>query len=348
MGNTIIYLDRNENNYGPAPACYDVLKNADFTKLSYYSRTFNKGVKSNLSQKLAYTFGIPEERVLLGYGAEDLLKQTIQCYLGEGEKLLIPSYSWWYYQAIADEVGGVNVEYPLVKGKDSFEYDIDVLLDIYNKEKPKVVFISTPNNPTGNKIEIDQLEKILDNTSEAVVVLDEAYLYFNLNTDEEIKKYIKKYPNILVLRTFSKYYALAGARIGYGLAGEGLKKLIKYSHRYLGFHRLSDRLALAALESPEYYRDITSKMEADKTMFSVELNALDGFNVFKSYANFLLVEIDVQIKEPLKKYLTDRNIIIKFMNEPVLNHHLRITLGTQEQNQLLLDSIKEFMSVYSA
>ena len=240
MENNLIYLDRNENNYGPAPACYDVLRTADFTKLSYYSRTFKKGVKSNLSQKLADTFEIPEERVLLGYGAEDLLKQTIQCYLGEGEKLLIPKYSWWYYQAIADEVGGVNVEYPIVKGNDSFEYDIDTLLDIYDREKPKVVFISTPNNPTGNKIEIDQLEKVLENTSQAVVVLDEAYLYFHLNTDEEIKKYIQKYPNILVLRTFSKYYALAGARTGYGLAGEGLKKLIKYSHRYLGFHRLSE------------------------------------------------------------------------------------------------------------
>ena len=348
MENEIIYLDRNENNYGPAPACYDVLRTADFTKLSYYSRTFNKGVKSNLSQKLADTFEIPEERVLLGYGAEDLLKQTIQCYLDEGERLLIPSYSWWYYQAIADEVGGVNVEYPIVKGKDSFEYDIDALLEIYNKEKPKVVFISTPNNPTGNKIEIDQLERVLDNTADAVVVLDEAYLYFNLNTDEKIIEYIKKYPNILVLRTFSKYYALAGARIGFGLAGEGLEKLIKYSHRYLGFHRLSDKLALAALDSPEYYQEITNKMEADKETFYNELNALDGFNVFKSYANFILVEIEEQIKEPLKKFLTERNLIIKFMNEPVLNHHLRITLGTQEQNRLLLDAIKEFMSVYSA
>ena len=251
-------------------------------------------------------------------------------------------------KAIADEVGGVNVEYPIVKGKDSFEYDIDVLLKIYNKEKPKVVFISTPNNPTGNKIEIDQLERVLDNTTDAVVVLDEAYLYFNLNTDEKIKEYINKYPNILVLRTFSKYYALAGARIGYGLAGERLKKLIKYSHRYLGFHRLSDRLALAALDSPEYYQGITNKMEADKETFYNELNALDGFNVFKSYANFILVEIEEQIKEPLKKFLTERNLIIKFMNEPVLNHHLRITLGTQEQDRLLLDAIKEFMSVYSA
>ncbi len=347
MGKDIIYLDRNENNYGPAPECYNILQNVDFTELSYYSRSFNKGVKSDLSQRLADFFEIPEERVLLGYGAEDLLKQTIQCYLNEGEKLLIPSFSWWYYQAIADEVGGVNIEYPIVKGKDSFEYDVDALLRIYHKEKPKVIFISTPNNPTGNKLDINQLERVLEETSDTVVVLDEAYLYFHLNTDREIKKYIKKYPKILVLRTFSKYYALAGIRAGYGLAGKGLERLIKYSHRYLGFHRLSDRLALAALDSPEYYKDITNKMEADKELFYKELNLLDGFTVFKSYANFILVEIDGQIKEPLQKFLTERKLIIKFMNEPALNHHLRITLGTQEQNKLLLNSIKEFMSVYS-
>ena len=165
----------------------------------------------------------------------------------------------------------------------------------------------------------------------------------------EGKLYLSNDPVSVKLSRKGSIYFLIKNQIARGLVRSILlEKLIKYSHRYLGFHRLSDRLALAALDSPEYYQEITNKMEADKETFYNELNALDGFNVFKSYANFILVEIEEQIKEPLKKFLTERNLIIKFMNEPVLNHHLRITLGTQEQNRLLLDAIKEFMSVYSA
>ena len=134
MENEMIYLDRNENNYGPAPACFDVLKNADLTSLSWYTKAYKRGVKSDLSERLAVENKIDEERVLVGYGAEDLLKQVVQCYLGKGKKLMIPAYSWWYYKAIADEVSGENVEYPMNIGEESFLYDIDTMLKIYKEE----------------------------------------------------------------------------------------------------------------------------------------------------------------------------------------------------------------------
>ena len=85
-----IYLDRNENNYGPAPACFDILKNADLTKLSWYDRSYTRGTRGSLSERLAKDFGVAEDRVLLGYGAEHILKQTIQCCLGAGKKLMVP------------------------------------------------------------------------------------------------------------------------------------------------------------------------------------------------------------------------------------------------------------------
>jgi len=103
-----IYLDRNENNYGPAPKCLDVLKNVSASTLSSYTKAYTRGVKSSLSERLASDFKVEEKQVLLGYGAEDILKQVVQCYLKEGEKLMIPSYSWWYYKEIANEVNGVN------------------------------------------------------------------------------------------------------------------------------------------------------------------------------------------------------------------------------------------------
>jgi len=341
MENEKFFLDRNENNYGPAPLCLEVVRNADSSKYSKYTKAYKRGVKSPLSERLAKDFNISEKRVLLGYGAEDLLKQVVQCHLGQNKKLMIPSHSWWYYKEIANEVDGINIEYPLIPGEDTFNYDIDKMLEIYETEKPEIVFLSSPNNPTGNSITQDDLITVLDKLTDAIVVLDEAYWYSNNN--EQALRLINKYQNLVIIRTFSKYYALAGIRIGYALIGEKLEHLAKISNRYLGYNRLSEEIAIAALDSQDYYSDIADKMNADKEMYYNELGALENFKVYKSNANFVLVELPKDIMKPLNEFLTDKGIIIKFMNEPVLNSHLRITLGTQEQNKLATDAIKEFV-----
>lgn len=336
------YLDRNENNYGPSPACLEVARNASPDLFYQYSTDYKQGMKSILSGRLSKEFNIPEKRVLLGYGAEDLLKQVVQCHLTEGKKLMIPSHSWWYYNEIANEVNGINVEYPLIEGKDSYYYDIEKLLKIYNSEKPDIVFISSPNNPTGNSIASDNLIKVLDNLSESVVVLDEAYWFSNNN--EQAAKLVNSYPNLIIIRTFSKLYALAGIRIGYALVGENLTLLTRMSNRYLGYNRISQRIAIAALDSVDYYNDLSSKMSSDRELFYNELNKLPGFNVYRSDANFVLVKIPKEIMAPLNAFLKERGIIIKFMNEELLNSHLRISLGTQEQNRKAIKYIKEFMN----
>ena len=137
-----IILDRNENNYGPAPACLDVLRNVQTNSLYSYTDAYKRGVKSALSERFANDFNIAENRIILGYGAEDILKQLVQFYLTTSAKLMIPAYSWWYYKAIASEVGGINVEYPLTRGVDRFHYDIDQMISLINKEKPALVFIN--------------------------------------------------------------------------------------------------------------------------------------------------------------------------------------------------------------
>ena len=339
----IIYLDRNENQYGPAPACFDVLKADNFKNLSEYSRDFAKGIKSCLSQKLADNFGIPEKNVLLGYGGEDILKQAVHCYIGKGDKIMIPSYSWWYYKKIADEKEGIRVEYPIVEGDYSYYYDIEGMLKIYEEEKPKLVLISSPNNPTGNRLEIDELKMILRRMKDTVVILDEAYAMFYNKDNSHLKDIVNEFPNVLIIRTFSKYYGLAGIRIGYVLMGDNHADFSMFSARYLGYNRLSEQIAIAALDSSDYYDAMRDKMVADTETFIDEFNQLEGFRAYKSYANFLLVKIPVEIKDGLKKYLTERNMIVKFMAEDGLFNHLRITIGTQEQNALLLSMIKSYL-----
>jgi len=340
----MIFLDRNENQYGPAPACKKTLKRKSNGFLNVYSRDFTRGVKSVLSERLSKDYGIDENRILLGYGSEDILKLVVQAYLKEGGKILIPSFSWWYYKKIAAEAGGINIEFPIVESEHTFVYDIDTLLKIYREERPALILLSSPNNPTGNRLEIDQIKQILDNTPDSHIVLDEAYSQFDPNYNVDAAEFVGKYPRLIIIRTFSKYYGLAGLRIGYALLGENHEHLQCLSARYLGFNRLSEQVAIAALDSPEYYRKIQKKIVKDREMLYNAFNSLPGFKAYISYANFILVKIPQEIKESLQRYLTDRNIIIKFMSEDELNSHIRITIGTSSQNRKLVAAVRSFMS----
>lgn len=339
----ITYLDRNEHQYGPAPACFDVLRNVSPDTLSEYSRDHSLGIKSPLSLRLANEYGIDEKNVLLGFGGEDILKQIINCYIHKGDKIMIPSYSWWYYKKITEEVDGTKIEYPILEGDDSFNYDIEGMIRIYREHKPKLVLISSPNNPTGNRLEIGQLKDVLSTMQDTVVVIDEAYSLFYNSDNSHLKEIIHNFPNVIVIRTFSKYYGLAGVRIGFALIGKNHEQFSMFNARYLGYNRLSESLALAALDSTEYYNEIREKMAADMEMYRNEFNKLPGFKSYKSYANFILVKIPIELRDTLKKYLTERNMIVKFMAEDGLFNHMRITIGTQEQNFALMNMIKSFL-----
>lgn len=339
---TTVYLDRNENQYGPSPACYKILKESNEEILNIYSRDFTRGIKSILSERLANDFGTTEEKILLGYGSEDILKQAVQCYINKGDKIMIPSCSWWYYKKIADEAEGINIQYPISEGEFSYYYDTVEMIRIYNEQKPKLVLISSPNNPTGNRLELDQLDFVLGKMRDTVVVLDEAYLLFDEKFRTDPVDLVSRYPNLVIIRTFSKYYALAGIRTGFAFTGDNLNKLSLLSARYLGFNRLSEKIAIAALDSPEYYNSIGKQMADDMDMLFNGLNKLPGFTAYKSYANFILVKIPAIIKAALNDYLKEKNIVIKFMNEDGLNSHVRISLGTHQQNCMLLELLQAF------
>lgn len=340
----VIYLDRNENQYGPSPACFKALQNTNGTTLNVYSRDFTKGIKSLLSERLAHDFGIDEQRILLGYGSEDILKQSVQCYINKNDKIMIPSCSWWYYKKIADEAEGINIQYPIIEGDGTFVYDIEGMMNVFEEHKPKLVLISSPNNPTGNRLGAQQLDYVLEKMRDTVVVLDEAYSLFDETYDADPVGLVKKYPNLIIIRTFSKYYALAGIRTGFAFLGDNHERFSLLSARYLGFNRLSEKIAIAALDSHKYYSSVRKKMAGDMEMLFNRFNQLPGFQAYRSCTNFILVKIPQEIRDPLKKYLTEKNMIVKFMNEDGLYHHLRITIGTHSQNSLLLKLIKSFLN----
>jgi histidinol-phosphate aminotransferase len=348
---TEVLLDRNENRYGPAPACLDVLRRLPSALLYEYPREFKRGRYSLLSKRLAESHGVEEDHVLLGYGCEDLFKQAICHYLGRDDRFFAPEPSWWYYRALAEEVGGVPVACPLIEAPFAGEatagfthwryaYDVDALIDRHRHAPARVLVISSPNNPTGSVFPLDRLRETLDAFRNAIVVLDEAYWgYVDLNGFDG-PALTKEFSNLLVLRTFSKLYGLAGARVGYAVVGAGLRSFAQLSARYLGYCRLTEQLALAALDEVAYYDDLRRKVAEDRGRLYETLRGYDGIRVYDSAANFVLVRFPHALCKPLHAGLAARGLIVRFFDEePELAGCARMTLGTQAETEWLCESL---------
>jgi histidinol-phosphate aminotransferase len=338
-----IFLDRNENQYGPAPGCYDVLRRANLEQLSLYSRSYVRGTKGELAERLSRDAGIPEDRLLLSYGSEDMLKQVVHCYLAPGSTLLLPAQSWWYYKKLAAESGGGHIAYPLHERGDRFVYDADEIIALCERHRPAVILVASPNNPTGNSIDPAALEQLLRRSGSAVVVLDEAYGGFTESPGADSAGYLADCERLVILRTFSKYYALAGLRIGYALAGTGMDRLVRYSTRYLGFSQLSEQIALAALDGAEYYRGVARHIREDLSAYRAMFASLEGYTAFQSNANFLIVRYPPGARELLSEGLGRRGIVVKFLDDPGLSDCIRITIGTVEQNRLVMAAVREIV-----
>jgi histidinol-phosphate aminotransferase len=334
-----ILFDRNENRFGPAPACLEVLRQAGPELLFNYTRAFKQGNYSDLSVRAGQMHGVEEKRIILGYGCEDILKESVHYFLKKGKKILIPSASWWYYKAIADEVGGITVEFPLVETPTKYEFDVDALIAMREEHHPGMVLIASPNNPTGNALGREDLLRILAAYHDTPVILDQAYFGLTPGQEDDFGALTDQFPNLLILRTFSKLFALAGVRVGYGIIGEGLDGFRKFCARNLGYNRISERLALAALDSPAYYEDLASRMASDRTKFYELFRSYEGCLVFESDANFILVKFPDHVIPVLKEALDSQGLIVKFFTEPGFLGYARISLGTDEENALLREAV---------
>ncbi|MDD5815639.1 MAG: histidinol-phosphate transaminase [Bacteroidales bacterium] len=337
------FLDRNEFNFQPSDMVVEALKNFPPERLGFYTRIYDEGKKSILSVFLSELFGIDEKQVMLGYGGEDLLKQIVHyaLTLPDGNKtMLVPKFSWWYYKSIADEVGGETIQYPLYEDEHTYRYDLTRLEEMVQELNAKILLLASPNNPTGNSLTPDEIDQILNKVPESTyVVIDEAYAsYINKDTTY-IARLIGKHPNLLIVRTMSKFYGLPGLRMGFGFIGEKLLPFSRYGNKYLGYNRISEDVAIAALKSDAHYRAIADSMEQDRQMYRRELEQLSGFKVYDSQANFILVKYPIELKDRLQAAFKEQDYKVKFMNEPDINTHMRITLGRPEQNRIVADTI---------
>ncbi len=342
MNKEMNYLDRNEFNFEPSKKVIDAIRNFDPKDLCFYTRIYDQGKKSVVSVRLSEIYGIPEEQVLLGYGGEDILKNSVHYFLmnDANKTILIPEFSWWYYNRIAGECGGHFEMYPLHEKDDTFAYDVDEVIEYTCRIHPRMLLLASPNNPTGNSLTSTEIGRIMENIpDDTMVLIDEAYASFITTDTDYIAPLVNKYANLIISRTLSKFYGLPGLRVGFAFIGKGHEQFISYINKYLGFNRFSEAVALAALESDEHYRHVADDMEWGRQLYKKELGGLPGFKVYKSVANFILIKYPIQIKESLQQALAEQSYKIKFMSDKGLESCLRITLGRKEQTQTVCDTI---------
>jgi histidinol-phosphate aminotransferase len=312
----------------PAPKVVRAIRDFDLRKSAAY---FGGYYGSDLRPELARRFALPKEQISVGYGAEFFLRAIFDACDPKKEVVLVNAPHYTFYAGYARLKKIRLATFPLVDRGDRFEFDIDDCLSKIRAIRPKVVLITSPNNPTGNSIAPRDLEKVLRATnptakSKTLVVLDEAYWGFDDAYDEHaFLRLLKKYDNLVMLRSFSKRYALAGLRIGFALWGKRAKDIIRYDDLYLGGSRLLEDIALAALKSESYYRAVARRIIVDRVKFIRDVNNLQHFTAYDSQANFVLVKIDKKTSSATRRELDKLDVAISKFISP---EFMRVSLGS--------------------
>lgn len=326
----VIKLNTNESPFPPSPKVKEVLSDAVIDKLNLYSDPELKELRSAIAEQ----FGVTADMVFCGNGSDDVLAFAIMGFCGAGGKLCCPEISYGFYPVYADLFGVELEQIPL---KDDFSIDAN---DYINKNKN--IVIANPNAPTGLTLSFDEVEAIVSSNPDNLVIMDEAYMAF---CGESCMELVNKYSNLLVVRTFSKSHSLAGLRVGFGIASkeiiEDLNKL-KYSFNPYNINTLSVKAAAAAIADNEYYDDKISRIVKTRELVKSQLKEL-GFNCTDSKANFIFASSDKISAPVLAAELRKKGILIRYFNKAKIDNYLRITVGSAEDMQTLVDSIKEIL-----
>jgi histidinol-phosphate aminotransferase len=329
-------LNRNEVIQGPSKECMKVFKKFKLEHASSYQDGY---FGSDLEPHLAKKFNFPKEQIITGYGSEDILRMIFNT-LEKNDIILINDFHFTYYDKYIQFKEKRIENFKMIEREKEYSFDIDDCIKKMQVLKPKIVLITSPNNPTGNSINPSDFLRIMRATNkETVVVLDEAYVGFDKKYKErEYLEIVRKYENAMLVRSFSKFYALAGLRIGFAICGKEIRKMIQYQNQYLGKSRILEEVAVAALKSKKYYENLSKKITGDRENFTKAVQKLRHFKVFKSNANFVLVKTEKSKKTTLEKALEKEKFLIsKFVSDDAM----RVTIGSKKHTEKFLKILKK-------
>lgn len=327
----LIKLNTNENPYSPSPKVEQALRemNIDCMRL-YPDPTAHLLVKA-----IADFYHLEEEQVFVGVGSDDVLAMVFMTFFNSPKPILFPDITYSFYDVWADML---RIPYERISLKEDFTIDPED----YFRENGGIIF-PNPNAPTGVELPLAQIEKIIQANPDVIVVVDEAYVDFGA---ESALSLIDKYDNLLVVQTFSKSRGMAGMRIGYAMGDPVLIKYlndVKYSFNSYTMDQTTIALGKAAVEDKEYFEETVNKVVETREWTKKELSRL-GFTFGDSKANFIFASHKECPARELFAALRKDNIIVRYFDKPRIDNYLRITIGTQEEMETLVEFLETYLS----
>ncbi len=331
-----IKLASNENPLGPPPAALAAMQAAG-ASLALYPDGSGHCLRAALAQAL----GLAPEQLILGNGSNDVLVMLAEAFLKPGDEAVYSEYAFLVYPLAVQATGAgarVAPALPADHPEQPLGHDADALVACVG-EHTRLLFIANPNNPTGSWLDATQLRSVLDRVpATTLVVVDEAYAEYVTEPDyPPTLEWLSRYPNLVITRTFSKAYGLAGLRIGYAIAHPAVCELLNRIRQPFNTSTVAQAAALAALGQQAFLQRTRELNEAGLRQLADGLSALD-FHPLPSVGNFLLVDLGEPALRWYEALLGD-GIIVRPVGNYGLPNHLRITVGLPAQNERLLDSL---------
>jgi histidinol-phosphate aminotransferase len=304
---------------------------------SFFQIPFNRYPREqpfSLVSALSRIENHPEDGILVGNGSNELTHSLGLSFVSPGARVVLPRPMFALYESVVRMHGGTVVAVaPLA----NLHFDTESLIARIREHSPVMTVLTTPNNPTGKSMTIDEI-RLVCLASEGVVVVDEAYHEFN--REKSAATLFSDFPNLIVMRTLSKAFGLAGVRIGYMLGNPTLIREIFKSRLPFMVDRFSEMTALAVLKNQDLVRDHVSTLVRSVDSLYERLEKLDGVSVVSSQTNFLLFRTDVD-PGVLAGRLSDRGILVRNMSGyPELIGYLRVTAGTEAENNAFVEALK--------
>ncbi|AGI22971.1 histidinol-phosphate transaminase [Pseudomonas sp. MT3] len=323
----LVKLNTNENPYGPSPKVVAAIQ----AELNDSLRLYPDPNADRLKQSIAEYYGVKSSQVFVGNGSDEVLAHAFHGLFQHGKPLLFPDVSYSFYPVYC---GLYGIDFEAVPLDEQFQ----IRVEDYARANGGIIF-PNPNAPTGCLLPLEAIERLLTANPDTVVLVDEAYVDFGGETAIAL---VNRYPNLLVAQTLSKSRSLAGLRVGLAVGHEDLIEAlerVKNSFNSYPLDRLALAGAVASFEDQAYFEQTRNAVIHSREKLVAELKTL-GFDVLPSAANFIFARHPQRDGAGLAAALREEGVIVRHFKQARIDQFLRITIGTEEQNQALLDALR--------
>ena len=335
----IIKLASNENPLGPSPKALRAIANA-LPELHRYPES----TSPLLREKLARHHAVDLEEVIVGSGADEILRLVVETLLEPNDRVVVSQYAFSRFRQNVQLAGSCVLEVPMK----NYKHDLLAMANAAKQNQAKVIFVANPNNPTGTFNSVKELRKFFDclGPNGPWVVHDEAYFHFALDAwpkdyPRTLPGYRGLYPKLIVVRTLSKIVGLAGLRVGYAVANRGLIAAMDRARLVFNVSSLAQIGAAAALEDKSHIKRTLRVVREGRVFLTKKLEAL-GFGIVQpNAANFLFVKVPMFSGKRVFEALLKQGIIVRPQEDPGIENFIRITIGLEKENRALISAIKK-------